>query len=398
MVEEETLRYNSDGRWATEPNSNGPSLERINTALYADTPINWQPSTLDGGTPGVVLFPRIVVMVPAGGLVTTETGGADTFSIALQSPPESTVTIPLTVSDETEGSVSPAELIFDASNWDKHQVVTVTGNDDAQADGDIQYMIQIGPATSADGEYNNLEAADVLALNQNHEPATATSTATNTATSTATYTPRPTNTPVPVDTNTPVPLPSSTGEPTAEVTPTPRATNTPVPIATNTSVPLATATPTVTLTVTPVEQNTATPSPSMATTPTPVVDPTAVPTLVPTAKPGDITVTSQLIEDRALVIWEYTADRETLWFYVYRSLTNSFDDAELVTIDFIPAHFSGTNAYQIEDQSLSEVGSYHYWVEQVYSRSESVIHGPTVPIIVGGASGNSIYMPIIENQ
>ena len=41
------------------------------------------------------------------------------------------MTIALSSSDTTEGTVSPASLIFTTANWNVAQTVTVTGVDDA---------------------------------------------------------------------------------------------------------------------------------------------------------------------------------------------------------------------------------------------------------------------------
>jgi hypothetical protein len=55
--------------------------------------------------------------------------------VALTSVPTSDVTIGLSSSDLTEGTVSPASLTFTAANAAHAQTVTVTGVDDAIVDG-----------------------------------------------------------------------------------------------------------------------------------------------------------------------------------------------------------------------------------------------------------------------
>ena len=65
-------------------------------------------------------------ITPTSGLETTEAGGTATFTVVLNSQPTANVTIPLTSSDPTEGSVSPAQLTFTATNWNAPQTVTVT--------------------------------------------------------------------------------------------------------------------------------------------------------------------------------------------------------------------------------------------------------------------------------
>src|SRR5439155_13557000 len=71
-----------------------------------------------------------ITVAPTSGLITTEAGGTDTFTIHLNTQPAANVTIGLSSSDLTEGTVSPSSVIFTPSNWNTDQVVTVTGVDD----------------------------------------------------------------------------------------------------------------------------------------------------------------------------------------------------------------------------------------------------------------------------
>ena len=113
---------------------------------------------LDNDTPGILVS-------PTSGLSTSEGGGTATFAVVLQSQPTQDVTIPLSSNDPTEGSVSPASLTFTATNWNAPQVVTVTGLDDAIADGNQPYKILTGAASSSDPLYNGLDAPDVSLTN-----------------------------------------------------------------------------------------------------------------------------------------------------------------------------------------------------------------------------------------
>ena len=96
---------------------------------------------------------------------TTENGGKATFTIKLNSQPMDSVTIALTSSDETEGSVSPASLAFGSSNWNTARVVTVTGVNDNIPDGDQAYTVILGPVTSNDSDYNELNSREVNVVN-----------------------------------------------------------------------------------------------------------------------------------------------------------------------------------------------------------------------------------------
>jgi hypothetical protein len=110
-----------------------------------------------------------VTVTPTSGLITTEAGGAASFTVVLDAPPSADVTIGLTSSDPTEGTV-PASITFTSANWNVAQTVTVTGVDDALDDGDIAYSI-VTAATSADPSYNGIAVADVGATNTDNDTA-----------------------------------------------------------------------------------------------------------------------------------------------------------------------------------------------------------------------------------
>jgi len=105
------------------------------------------------------------VAVDATGVTTTEAGGVAMFSVWLTVAPTDTVTVPLSSSDTSEGTVLPATLTFTTSDWSTPQMVVVTGVDDAVQDGDVAYTIITGLASSTDGNYDNFDALDVAAVN-----------------------------------------------------------------------------------------------------------------------------------------------------------------------------------------------------------------------------------------
>lgn len=104
--------------------------------------------------------------------LTDETGDTGTFSITLNTIPTSDVTIPLSVTDSTEGSV-PASITITPANWNVPQVVTVTGVDDNIFDGSITYTVITGDPTSPDPNYDNLIDTDIIDIvmdNQDDDP------------------------------------------------------------------------------------------------------------------------------------------------------------------------------------------------------------------------------------
>ena len=106
-----------------------------------------------------------IQVTPTTGLFTSESGSKASFNVVLTLKPTSNVTIPLFSSDTTEGTVSPASLTFTPANWNVPKVVTVTGVDDAIADGPIAYTIVTGPATSTDTRFSGKDPADVQVTN-----------------------------------------------------------------------------------------------------------------------------------------------------------------------------------------------------------------------------------------
>ena len=110
-----------------------------------------------------------ITVTPTAGLTTTEAGGTATFTVVLTTQPTADVSIALSSSDASEGTVSPAGLTFTSVNWNVAQTVTVTGADDALDDGDVAYTILTAAATSADVIYNGINAADVAVTNTDND-------------------------------------------------------------------------------------------------------------------------------------------------------------------------------------------------------------------------------------
>jgi hypothetical protein len=110
----------------------------------------------------------VTVVAPAD-LETSEAGGTANFSIVLDAAPTSDVTIQLASSDVSEGTVDQSALTFTLSNWNVPQLVTVTGVDDVDLDGDVSYSIVISAAVSSDPRYDGLEVVDVQLINVDDE-------------------------------------------------------------------------------------------------------------------------------------------------------------------------------------------------------------------------------------
>ncbi len=110
-----------------------------------------------------------ITVTPAYALHTSEGGGSAQFSVVLNNAPTADVTVPLAVTDSTEGSLSVSSLTFTAANWSTPQVVTVTGVDDALADGYQPYSVLVGAASSSDASYHGLDGDDVRLANGDND-------------------------------------------------------------------------------------------------------------------------------------------------------------------------------------------------------------------------------------
>ena len=83
----------------------------------------------------------------------TEAGGTATFTVALLTQPSAAVTVAVSSRDTGEGTAGPSSLIFNTSNWNTAQTVTVTGVQDTVDDGTVTWQVRLDPSSS-DGNYN----------------------------------------------------------------------------------------------------------------------------------------------------------------------------------------------------------------------------------------------------
>jgi hypothetical protein len=86
-------------------------------------------------------------------LTVTEAGSTASYTVVLQTKPTANVTVNVSSTDTTEGSVSPSTLTFTPANWNTPQPVTLTGVDDSIQDGSIDYAIS-NSFSSSDPLYN----------------------------------------------------------------------------------------------------------------------------------------------------------------------------------------------------------------------------------------------------
>ncbi|MEM8679178.1 MAG: Calx-beta domain-containing protein, partial [Planctomycetota bacterium] len=128
-------------------------LYRINPSDVSLTNLDVAPDTL-------------ITVSPLSGLTTDEAGRQASFTVVLEAEPTAEVTLPIASSDPSEGTLSVSQLVFNSGNWSQPQTVFVTGQDDDVADGDVNYSIQIGPTSSDDDAFDNLNPPDVSVTNR----------------------------------------------------------------------------------------------------------------------------------------------------------------------------------------------------------------------------------------
>ena len=147
----------------------------------ADGAINYQvnlsSSSADGayqgltGQAAVVNDDDDVVSLVLGSISghTSEAGQTATFNVSLGSQPAQNVTVAVASNNTAEGTVGASTLTFTPANWNTPQAVTVTGADDAIADGNKSYQVTLA-TSSADNSYQGL-AGQVSVINDDNDAA-----------------------------------------------------------------------------------------------------------------------------------------------------------------------------------------------------------------------------------
>ena len=110
-------------------------------------------------------------------LITSENGTTSSFTAALLTQPTHPVTVAITSSNISEGTVSPASLVFTVDNWQTAQTVTVTGQNDNIDDNDQSYRIEL-VTSSADSNYNTSSTITATNTDDDDAPTAITLTAT----------------------------------------------------------------------------------------------------------------------------------------------------------------------------------------------------------------------------
>ena len=106
---------------------------------------------------------------PISGLITSESGGQDSFEVYLMRKPSAPVTISITSNDSTEGITDVDTLIFTPDDWYQKHIVNIFGMNDHLIDFDVDYKIITGKTVSTDMEYSSMSVPDVSVTNMEND-------------------------------------------------------------------------------------------------------------------------------------------------------------------------------------------------------------------------------------
>jgi hypothetical protein len=85
--------------------------------------------------------------------MTAEQGTTWLIQVKLNAAPVAEVKVPIASSNERDGVISPAQVVFTPQNWSVYQNVTVKGRDDCVRDGNQKYWITVGKARTLDPNF-----------------------------------------------------------------------------------------------------------------------------------------------------------------------------------------------------------------------------------------------------
>lgn len=137
-----------EAQLCTVATSTGSSDPKYQTIVSADLPV----TVNDDDVAGVIVTPQEVTAA--------EPSGRTAFSITLTSEPTATVTVNLRSGDIGECTV-PTSIALDATNWATGLSVPVHAVDDRIDDGEQRCAVET-VVTSADGDYADIDATDVV--------------------------------------------------------------------------------------------------------------------------------------------------------------------------------------------------------------------------------------------
>jgi len=100
-----------------------------------------------------------IVISESGGFTAFTEGGSDSYQIVLTSQPSTSVAV--SVYAPSSVTFNPSDLIFDTTNWDIPQEITISAADDSISQGSRDAAVS-HKVTSSDTLYDNLTVPDVI--------------------------------------------------------------------------------------------------------------------------------------------------------------------------------------------------------------------------------------------
>ncbi len=116
--------------------------------LLADDVANVSVTITDNDSAGFTLS-KITASV-------SESGTTDSFTVVLNSQPETDVVFNIASADTGEVSLAPDTLTFTTDNWNTAQTITISGIDDSIVDGSQSSIITVSVNSSSDDTFDNL--------------------------------------------------------------------------------------------------------------------------------------------------------------------------------------------------------------------------------------------------
>ena len=129
---------------------------------------------------------------------------------------------------------------------------------------------------------------------------------------------------------------------------------------------------------------------------TPVPNSTSGSLLLPETEDKKIEIAARIVDERPSISWLFTSDRKTQWFNIYRTQSPSFEQAQKVNSQPIPAPKSGTNNYRLQDDLATTEIAYYYWIEQLLAEGQIIRSGPQTLIIEKRSGHDNFYLPLIN--
>ena len=171
-VSPSTLTFTS-GNWNTTQTVTVTAVDDSASEGTHTSTITHSVSSIDAMYSGFGV-PNLLVEVTdndnTGSIILTETGGGtyvseagettDTYSLVLDSAPTANVII--TITPDSQTTVSPTTLTFTTANWSSPQTVTVRAVNDSSAEGPHTSTIS-HTVSSSDSRFNGISIADLIA-------------------------------------------------------------------------------------------------------------------------------------------------------------------------------------------------------------------------------------------